>query len=337
MWVLIMMWRNSNQRYGRPSIAGATLITSLWLAAFVAPWIPSGVASGEPSVGLSNTGSGVVRLSEPKGFAVLRHTADGRRSLYGPGEAISHPMDPLLVLMVEQIVGTDLVVRESPGGRRWVLQPGNLVPGFAGLVFAATARLAEIRYEFTSVEEVVDDTPLLLSLSGSMAVLRKEVLRSRSNVVEPPSSESPVAKKLLDSAAEQIEAIPVRQVGDHTYELEREDVLSVLGPMAELLTELSPVVTPALSVITGPVPISTEVGDGVLGRGGLTVTRLRVAQTFGVEVGDIIVSVNGREISTPLDAWWVLQETLIRNPRLSRARVNIVREGRLLTKTYRIN
>ncbi len=311
-------------------------MTAVGLAAFLASWTVPGTAKGEPAVIDQGGSFAVVQLSEPKGFAVVRHAGNGRRSLYGPGDAISHPSDPLRMLLVERIEDTELVVRESPSGRRWVLQPGHPLPGFPGLMFTTTAVVQELRYEFTTDREMPGEAPRLVSLAGSKAVLQKGVPQAPSSGLRPRSPGTRATKTHFDPAAKQIDENPVRQLDEHTYELEKDFVMAALDPMAELLTKLTPVLTPALSATIGPLTLSTKVGDGVLDQAGLTITSLKVAQTLGFEVGDTVVSINGRGITSALTAWWTLQEEIIRNPNRKPLRVKIVREGKLITKTYKI-
>ena len=65
-------------------------------------------------------------------------------------------------------------------------------------------------------------------------------------------------------------------------------------------------------------------------------TRVKVAQTFGIEVGGTIISLNGHPVNSPLNAWWTFQELCIKNRVLKELRVGIVWGGELMTKTFRI-
>ena len=54
------------------------------------------------------------------------------------------------------------------------------------------------------------------------------------------------------------------------------------------------------------------------------------------QVGDTVLRINDNPVTSPLNAWWAYQEFVARNPTQSDVRVDIRREGSLVTKTFRI-
>ena len=111
----------------------------------------------------------------------------------------------------------------------------------------------------------------------------------------------------------------------------------VIEQAGQMLSDVRPRFTPIYSTARGKtLSFSSVVGDGTLGRVRFTVTRPKVAQTFGIQVGDTIVSLNGRSVTNPRNAWWTYQEVFVRNRDLRTLRVKIVRGGRPMTKTSRI-
>jgi membrane-associated protease RseP (regulator of RpoE activity) len=69
---------------------------------------------------------------------------------------------------------------------------------------------------------------------------------------------------------------------------------------------------------------------------GFKVTTNKLAQSFGIRAGDTITSMNGYPVNSLYNAWWILQELLIRNTGLEEIHVDIVRRGAKLSKLYRI-
>jgi len=114
-----------------------------------------------------------------------------------------------------------------------------------------------------------------------------------------------------------------------------------VGPAIEnvgqVLADLQPMVAPALSIQSGlTFNLTSAVVDGTLSNAGFTVTNPKVAQRFGIEMGDIIKRFNGHEVNSPLDAWMAYQEFIIRNPLQSQMRVDLQHDGIPTTKLYRV-
>ncbi len=136
---------------------------------------------------------------------------------------------------------------------------------------------------------------------------------------------------------DEVAKLTIHEVDQDTYEVPEAIAMPVIEQAGQMLSDVRPRFTPIYSTVMGKtLSFSSVVGDGILSRGGFTVTRPKVAQTFGIQVGDTIVSLNGRSVTSPRNAWWTYQELFIRNRDLKTLRVNIVRGGRLITKTFRI-
>jgi membrane-associated protease RseP (regulator of RpoE activity) len=82
--------------------------------------------------------------------------------------------------------------------------------------------------------------------------------------------------------------------------------------------------------------VSSALADGVLDRSGFTITNNKVAEMFGIQVGDTIVKLNGQPVNSPLNAWWAYQETLIKNPNQAEMQLDLRRGSTTVRKTYRI-
>ena len=129
----------------------------------------------------------------------------------------------------------------------------------------------------------------------------------------------------------------MKEVGRHAYQIPAADAKPVIENVGEMFVNLQPRLLPSFSPQTGlNWHLTSAVADGVLNQGGFTVTNLKIAQYFGIEVGDTIRSINGHPVTSPLSAYWAYQETIARNPLLSELRVDLQRGPVPITKTYQI-
>ena len=289
-----------------------------------------------PPVTLSE-GTAEIKFSAPKRYAVLLHAPNKIKRLYTSGDVLFHPHDPTRSGVIERVDAGGMVLGARGKGRERSVRPGRPVPGFPGVMFVGTVMLNHLEYRFKVVDRVTQTEPVLVSLVGYKAVLEKEVLYLPPDLVRPAPKRTspPTSRQKLD--AELFQKVRVKEVDGHTYELEEATLKPVIENVEQVLADLEPRLTPAFSFQTGmSLNFKSRAGDGTLSRSGFTVTRLPVARTFGIEVGDTIISLNGRQVNSPRNAWWTFQELFIRNRSLTELRVNLIRGGRLMTKTFRI-
>ena len=131
--------------------------------------------------------------------------------------------------------------------------------------------------------------------------------------------------------------VRVEEIDANAYALSAADLKPVIENVGQVLAGLGPMAAPALASLTGTnLNITSAVGNATLTRSGFTVTDLKVAQFFAIEVGDTITSLNGRPVDSPLNAWWTFQEIFVNNPRLTDLRVDMIRAGKSMTKTFQI-
>ena len=129
----------------------------------------------------------------------------------------------------------------------------------------------------------------------------------------------------------------MEEIDANTYALSAADLKPVIESVGEVFAGLGPAVTPALASLAGTrFDMTSAVGNATITRSGFTVTDLRVAQFFGIQVGDTITSLNGHPVNSPLNAWWTFQEIFVNNPYLTDLRVDLIRGGKQSTNTYRI-
>ncbi len=278
-----------------------------------------------------------IEFAVAKRFAVLLHQPDKRWSLYTIGDVLFHPENPTRWVRIQRIDGEGMVLSENRKGRKQSLRPGDPVAGFSGLTFVGTKMLNRLEYRFRVVGRILQTEPVLVSLEGSRAVLEREVLRLPPEVVVPAPKPFPPATRERKLNPDLFRRVNVKEVDDHTYEVEETALRPFIENVEQVLADLEPRLALAFSFQSGmSLNFKSRAGDGTLSRSGFTVTRIPVARTFGIEVGDIIISLNGRPVNSPRNAWWTFQELFIRNRSLIELRVNLIRGGRLMTKTFRI-
>lgn len=114
----------------------------------------------------------------------------------------------------------------------------------------------------------------------------------------PPATRHKLDPKLLAE-------VPVKEVEPNTYVVDAASVMPAIENVGQVPADLQPMISPALSIQSGlSFNLTSSVVDGTLSRSGFTVTNSKLAQRFGIEVGDVISRVNGQAVSSPLDAWW---------------------------------
>ena len=305
------------------------------LATALAAAATSGAGSTERGESLNTASSesiAQVQFSSPAWYAIVLRSPMKVRMLYARNDVIVDTQHPGRSLTIERVDPDIGVFRERAGSRAHSLRPGNPLPGFPELLFTGTVQLDQLHFRYKPVEQTTWADPVLVTIEGSQAVLEVEAVRSSSSTKQFPSTMAP---RKLDPAA--FEKIRVKTVKAHTYEIPAADVKPVIEDVGQMFAHLQPMLLPTFSQQTGVSWYFTSaVVDGVLSRGGFTVSNLKVAQYLGIEVGDTIFSINGHSVTSPLNAYWAYQETIARNPMLSELRVDLSRGGVPITKTYQI-
>jgi membrane-associated protease RseP (regulator of RpoE activity) len=93
-------------------------------------------------------------------------------------------------------------------------------------------------------------------------------------------------------------------------------------------------VQPALSLQTGlEYRVTSAASDGVLTAQGFTVTAPKLAERFGIQAGDTILSVNGQSVDGFASLYGIFR-AFQRDPSLRTVQVQLDRRGTRLIKTY---
>jgi membrane-associated protease RseP (regulator of RpoE activity) len=146
--------------------------------------------------------------------------------------------------------------------------------------------------------------------------------------------ESAEAKHKLDRTL--LGRVRVTPTGDESYEISAADLNAALERGVQLAAEAWPKVWPNISPRNGiNLHVESPIADGTLGPRGFRITSPNLAERGGVQVGDVIVGVNGQPVNNFADVYRVYSQ-MQRDPSLSVIQLDLERQGQHLTKTYRI-
>jgi hypothetical protein len=289
-----------------------------------------------------------VRLPAPVRYAVIlqSQTPKPARILAAPGDVLFHPLDPTRALTVLRVEPMAVVLRQGARGREQHLPVGSLLPGFPGWRVTETAVVQELHYRYQVVDQLRHPDPLLVALEGARALLAVEVLRSGAGGspeavpapvptgAGPAGGPAPPNRALLDESL--LEKVQVKEVAPGLYQVPAGEVQTVLDNAGRVLADLAPFVLPSLSFETGlQYRITSAASDGILSKQGFTVTAPKLAERAGLQAGDTILSVNGRPVNGFASLYAIFQ-AVRRDPALHTVQVDLERQGKRLTQTYRI-
>lgn len=276
---------------------------------------------------------GEVIFAPPKSFAILLFQDSQVRRLYAEGDVLFAPGSRSSSVVIDRLLADHIFVRRGGAGPSVRVRPGEALPGVPRTTFIGTVELTRLTYRFKVIDRVVLADPVLASLSGGEAVLEKEVTRL------PASASAGLLaagrRPGGASMAALVERVRMRRVNEDVYEVNEASVMPLLKRLGETVSSVRPPGDAAFATFSAfGLPVTSDVGDGILSNAGFRITNLTVANTLGMRVGDTVVSLNGRAVNSPLNAWWTFQELLIRNQRLREIRVRFVRDGAPTTKLY---
>lgn len=284
-----------------------------------------------------------VTFARPQRFAILTEVATKRQRVYEVGDVLADPRDVTRTIKIQRIDRARLHLWDGRTQRRIVVVVGDLVPGFANWRVTSTALLTGLDYRYVVGPEPRDPEPRLLAIHGNRAALQVEIPSPRPVSERPESSESgiggtgtptPTLTRKLDATL--LGRVRVTETGTHSYEVSASDVREVLDHGGRVLAETWPTVSPLVSPQEGfGLQIRSPIADGVLGPRGFRVTSPNLATRAGIEVGDVILAVNGQAVNSFLDLYKLYRDVR-KDPRPSLVELQLDRQGMPVTKTYRI-
>jgi hypothetical protein len=281
--------------------------------------------------------TGDITFPVPKRYAVFQFDPEKLRRIATGADLLFHPKDPTRYVLIQRVDPDGILVRLNGKGRDLPLRPGEPVPGFSTVTLVGTVMLNRLQYRFRIVQRAPHPDPLLVSITGTSARLEKEVSALPADR-RPPGLDGPSRQpSTLGPDPTLIEQIRLEALGQDTYRLYAADLKPVIEQVGRVMAGLEPMMAPATAALgTRTLNLTSSVADATLSHRGFTVTNIRVAQFFGIEVGDTITSLNGSPVNSPLNAWWTFQEIFVRNPTLQEVRIEMIRAGKQTVRIYKI-
>jgi len=278
-----------------------------------------------------------VTFPVPKRYAVFQWEPEKVRRIVTAGDVLFHPKDPTRYVLIQRVDPEGILFRHNGKGRDLPLRSGDPVPGFSTVTLLSTVMLNRLQYRFRIVQRAPHPEPILVSITGARALLEKEISALPADR-RPPGLESPSGQpNTLGPDPTLFEQVRVEALDQNTYGVYAADLKPVIEQVGQVMAGLEPMVAPATSALGArTLNLTSAVADATLSHSGFTVTNIKVANFFGIEVGDTITSLNGSPVNSPLNAWWTFQEVFVRNPTLQEVRVDMIREGKQTAKMYKI-
>ena len=303
-------------------VAGAGLILAAsGVAPAATPGTPDGPASRPAASPAADAPSAEISFAAPTRFALISEGERGRQRLVGVGEALLDPTDPSHLVTLQQIEPQRIRVRDSRYARDTWVGLGKSVSRHPARRYAKMVVLHGVEYQYVPTAAPRDPEARLGRLQDGRAVLVVEV--------PPPPSEGRTA------ALAALAAVRITETAPNTYAVSRTELTRALSQDARQLAQEEPEVMPQVSVSEGvSLRINTPFAAGLLGGRGFTVSNPRLAAQAGIEVGDVILTINGRSVSSLGDLYRLYREA--QSTPLGDMELRLVRNGVQITKTYRV-
>jgi len=306
-------------------------------------------APGPASNFSAGGGSAEIRYAAPRLYAIVVEEPGKTRMLYGSGSVLTDPKNPIRSIVIEQVEPDTLLLRKGAGLPSQTVRSGRQVPDFPNLIFIGTVSVDKLQYRSRFVDQVMHFDPVVLSIQGTRAILEVEVPNETSRArrataprPDPTPAPSQPNRSLFirnkpGLVSELFEGIRATEIDANTYEVDATATRRAIENIGQVLSNPVEMLATLTAVQTGMnFPMTTEVLDGTLSQTGFTVTNIKIAQRLGLNVGDTITRINGRAVSSPVDAYWTYQEIIIRNPILEEVRIDLNRGAQPITKLYRL-
>jgi hypothetical protein len=314
-------------------------------------------APGPASNANVGEGSAEIRLPAPRLYAIVVEEPGNARMLYSSGSVFTDHQNPIRSMVIEQVEAEKLLLRKGASLPPQTVRSGRQIPDFPNLIFIGTVRVDRLQYRAKFVDEVKHFDPVVLAIEGSRAILEVEVPREPSKARAPSSPQlgsRPTRIQLGGSASTQpnrsalirnkprlipelFDSISSKEVSANIYEVDATATRRAIDNVGQLLPNPAEMLIALTAIQTGmTLPVNTEVVDGSLSQAGFTLTNVKIAQHLGLNVGDTITSINGRAVSSPVEAYWTYQEIIIRNPILEEVRIDLKRGAHQITKLYKL-
>jgi hypothetical protein len=302
---------------------------------------PTAPAVEEPIPGAASP-SAEVTFAEPKRYAVVTELQTKRQRLYGKGDLIPDGRGPDQGFVVEEVEPSSVQLRESRTQKQVRVSAGTALPG-GGRQLAETTLLEGLDYRYVPATGAADPEPRVLQIRTRRAILALDApapqavvaAAQRDGFGQAPAPEYALhTQQRLD--AKLLGQVRVKGTGRDAYEISAADLRMAMNHGERVLMEAWSAVRPMLSWNDGVTfRVQSPIADGVLGPRGFRVSSPNLAERAGIEVGDVVLAVNDHPVNGFGDVFRLYRQVK-QDQRLSSVNVKLERQGRLVTKTYRI-
>ncbi len=255
----------------------------------------------------------------PRRFAIIAELGSNRQRLYAAGDSVADPREPRHTVEIQQIEPKRLRLKDSRTARvLWIVE-GAVVPGFPSRRFMGAVALKGLDHRYVATLAPLDPEPRLVSIQGGRALLEVDIHQP-----QRPRDPAP------------FDRVRVKETAPNTYEISSAELLDALNHGGRTLAHEWPEVAPVLSIQGGiGLQVKSPVAEGLLSTRGFEVTSPNLAGRAGIEVGDVILAINGQAVNSIGDVFRLYLEA-VRSRHLSDVEVQLERQGVPLTKTYHV-
>ncbi|HYR01743.1 MAG TPA: PDZ domain-containing protein [Syntrophobacteria bacterium] len=308
-----------------------------------------GLTAGRPETAAAGSAETVqhptaeVTFETPRRFATVIELASKRQRLYGSGDVIVGFEGSVAELKILQIDEGRLRIGDPRTQTSAWVAVGSSLPGGVKRLVTGTPKLGCLVYHYVPTAGPLDAEPRVLELQGDHASLTIDIPQTApvsswtSPDGRPPSvSDGRPSEMKRQPQTTLLGRVRVKPTGKDAYEVSGTDLDAVLEHKGTVVAETWPKISPQVSLRQGmSLELHSPVADGTLGPRGFQVTSPNLAERGGIEVGDVILAVNGQPINNLADLYRLYQQ-LQKGPGFSLIQVDLERRGQQLTKTYRV-
>ena len=279
-----------------------------------------------------------ISFSSPKQYAVILDQKKDIKRLYSKGHLLFKDKRWKPVLIIERIERKGVLIRYTKTDRKELLPYGSKLPGLPHLALVKKVSVAEIRYGFKIVDELPDQDPILQHIDDSRAYLVQEVLKESLSTTRQILSQSSAAPASA-SGGDLISAIEITKLDDDNFEIDRDSLRPLAKSLREGLGNPLESFDLAFSLATPTrLELTSLFGDATISNQGFTITRFGNyrKEELGLKVGDRILTINDKSVTSPMNAWGVVNGLLSKNKDLNELQVELIRGDVPITKTYHL-
>lgn len=347
----------------RPSLRGRSgwpvVLVSVSLAtAIVMLWAGLSVAAGRVTVAPAPTAlpqaieepmpdasapSAEITFAAPQRFGVVTEPRTARRRLYGKGNFVPRGTGADQGFTVEEVDAAGLDLRDARTQRLIRVAVGEVLPGVADRRLAEMTVLDGVDYRYVSVQGSVDPEPRVVEIRTRRAAVVVETPPRQTEIAVAPADTVRSARVLVYPLRTQqrldattLDTLRVEGAGRDDYRVSAAGLRSAMHHGEQVVMEAWSTVRPMLSWNHGMAfEVKSPIVDGVLGPRGFRLTSPKLAERAGLEMGDVVLAVNDQPINGFGDVFRLYRQVKA-DQHLSAVEITLERQGRLVTKTYRI-